>query len=64
MKYLLLVAAVLLQLSFGAYNPKLSLEMGYMAAVTYNPVSQISSWTCPECKKYAVSDVQYTSYSG
>jgi hypothetical protein len=58
MKYLLLLAAVLLQLSFGAYNSTIALELAYMSAVTYRPLSQISSWTCFECQKYKVSDVQ------
>jgi hypothetical protein len=57
MGYLFVVLAVLLQLTFTAYSPKLALELAYMSAVTYNPLSQISSWTCPECKKYPVTEV-------
>ena len=57
MKDLFVLLAVLLQLTFSIYTPKLALELAYMSAVTYNPLSQISSWTCPECKKYPVTEV-------
>jgi hypothetical protein len=65
MKYLFFaVIVVVLHLASAAYNPKMALEMGYMCAVAYNPVSQIASWTCPECMKYNVTDVSIKIYSG
>lgn len=54
-----LVSLILLVvLTSAAYNPKISLELGYMSDVAYSSVSSIQAWTCSSCKKFTVTDVR------
>lgn len=51
--YALLFASTLSQ----GYDTKLSIELAYMSLVTFEPLDQISSWTCGPCQNYQVQDV-------
>lgn len=59
--YIIIMIAALLLLSIVAAQPSydtgLSLQLAYMSEVSFDPLDQITSWTCPNCSRYDLQDV-------
>lgn len=46
-----------------SYSPAIALEMGYLAAASYENASSIEAWSCSPCRKYAISEPKVFSNS-
>lgn len=60
-----LLTLMLLNLSVAAvYDTKLSLELATMSQVSFATLSEIDSWSCEYCNRYALKDVLLSPISG